>query len=213
MCFNTQPPEGGWLRRWGKSFPTPMFQHTAARRRLDVAIAAGEIGKQFQHTAARRRLARFWRFPYQSSRFQHTAARRRLGRWQRRLDGLCRFNTQPPEGGWRYFCSRVRYGLQFQHTAARRRLGLLPHVLQRLCSFNTQPPEGGWGCTMRPHCWQNCFNTQPPEGGWEHISQHLFEYLTFQHTAARRRLAPKSCGGWGIIIQFQHTAARRRLAT
>ena len=36
LCFNTQPPEGGW------GLPSPvtdfdvMFQHTAARRRLGL---------------------------------------------------------------------------------------------------------------------------------------------------------------------------------
>ena len=34
----------------------------------------------------------------------------------------CRFNTQPPEGGWRIVFVR----------------------LYRIAGFNTQPPEGGW---------------------------------------------------------------------
>ena len=55
------------------------------------------------------------------SMFQHTAARRRLV-----LNGVGRdmtycFNTQPPEGGWKF----GRYRSQTQ------------------TSFNTQPPEGG----------------------------------------------------------------------
>ena len=33
-CFNTQPPEGGWLKPRTTPRPAPMFQHTAARRRL-----------------------------------------------------------------------------------------------------------------------------------------------------------------------------------
>ena len=34
VCFNTQPPEGGWLK-YPRGIPlTNMFQHTAARRRL-----------------------------------------------------------------------------------------------------------------------------------------------------------------------------------
>ena len=35
--FNTQPPEGGWLGTDAICFASSAFQHTAARRRLDVA--------------------------------------------------------------------------------------------------------------------------------------------------------------------------------
>ena len=55
------------------------FQHTAARRRLDVHILELHSNCLFQHTAARRRLAP----PYL------TGGGRDLS-----------FNTQPPEGGW-----------------------------------------------------------------------------------------------------------------
>ena len=34
-CFNTQPPEGGWFAILKQRKLTPLFQHTAARRRLD----------------------------------------------------------------------------------------------------------------------------------------------------------------------------------
>ena len=34
FCFNTQPPEGGWVRLTGLVLLVPEFQHTAARRRL-----------------------------------------------------------------------------------------------------------------------------------------------------------------------------------
>ncbi|WP_410000203.1 hypothetical protein [Neisseria sicca] len=54
------------------------------------------------------------------------------------------------------------------------------------------------------------FNTQPPEGGWFQIPSGARAAITFQHTAARRRLAK-----WSNLIKtvrwFQHTAARRRL--
>ena len=33
-CFNTQPPEGGWLYKCRLKFDFASFQHTAARRRL-----------------------------------------------------------------------------------------------------------------------------------------------------------------------------------
>ena len=55
----------------------------------------------FQHTAARRRLDLFGNVLNKPNRFQHTAARRRLVKWlgYSCLFCLC-FNTQPPEGGW-----------------------------------------------------------------------------------------------------------------
>ena len=77
------------------------FQHTAARRRLRLAIDEhfGKL-KMFQHTAARRRLHRAKQKP--------------------RLDDC--FNTQPPEGGCNANNSGLQYSSKFQHTAARRRL-------------------------------------------------------------------------------------------
>ena len=56
----------------------------------------------------------------------------------------CRFNTQPPKGGWH----------------------LLVVFDWRYSGFNTQPPEGGWFGSKLPDASRCCFNTQPPEGGW-----------------------------------------------
>ena len=56
-----------------------------------------------------------------------------------------RFNTQPPEGGWRPS------------------LWILCRCRNR---FNTQPPEGGWKLIYLMYSYQYSFNTQPPEGGW-----------------------------------------------
>ena len=33
--FNTQPPEGGWLQEMSVDLSAELFQHTAARRRLE----------------------------------------------------------------------------------------------------------------------------------------------------------------------------------
>ena len=59
-------------------------------------------------------------------------------------------------------------------------------------------------------CVHACFNTQPPEGGWIIASKGTLSHETFQHTAARRRLAVSSWNPFGLLL-FQHTAARRRL--
>ena len=56
-----------------------MFQHTAARRRLQTVLERVKMYVEFQHTAARRRLL-----------YLHIAHAVSQG-----------FNTQPPEGGCR----------------------------------------------------------------------------------------------------------------
>ena len=56
----------------------PLFQHTAARRRLVIFWHGVLAVRLFQHTAARRRLGFRQCLPVNLYRFQHTAARRRL---------------------------------------------------------------------------------------------------------------------------------------
>ena len=100
-CFNTQPPEGGWTpsraHRLGKfSFNT---QPPEGGWQIDMAQMVGV--ELFQHTAARRRLGILSRKSTVFCMFQHTAARRRLAGDTEPTDKVKRFNTQPPEGGWR----------------------------------------------------------------------------------------------------------------
>ena len=104
-------------------FKNSGFQHTAARRRLEVVNNMGFLTFLFQHTAARRRLDVSREVKVFLGGFQHTAARRRLAisRTIVRLQ-THGFNTQPPEGGWCLFVYAVIH----------------------IHSFNTQPPEGGW---------------------------------------------------------------------
>ena len=76
--FNTQPPEGGWIFHLLFLLLTPLFQHTAARRRLTAAEKDEKGSLKFQHTAARRRLGNALERVFNGETFQHTAARRRL---------------------------------------------------------------------------------------------------------------------------------------
>ena len=80
-CFNTQPPEGGCLRLNYRSPPHPMFQHTAARRRLRERTAT-TVEPPAVSTHSRPKAAAFRRDwdVVRESEFQHTAARRRLQR-------------------------------------------------------------------------------------------------------------------------------------
>ena len=122
--------------------------------------------KLFQHTAARRRLGGVLEYLRRVKGFQHTAARRRLAR------------PTP---------TRL-IGMKFQHTAARRRLDDSGIDVLQIVSFNTQPPEGGWYFSARFIFRRVGFNTQPPEGGWPCLFSKSLTSITFQHTAARRRL-------------------------
>ena len=54
--FNTQPPEGGCCGRCTKSTVWVEFQHSAARRRLQLLLGKVKTADLFQHSAARRRL-------------------------------------------------------------------------------------------------------------------------------------------------------------
>ena len=108
-----------WIAQY---YPIVMFQHTAARRRLDFHAFFLVRIKRFQHTAARRRLAGLTALLHSATRFQHTAARRRLDdRIPLLINSYC-FNTQPPEGGWATTSAATNATRAFQHTAARRRL-------------------------------------------------------------------------------------------
>ena len=99
QSFNTQPPEGGCMRYahfapshlvsthsrpkaaanpWFTAASKNWFQHTAARRRLQLPNSGVTFNILFQHTAARRRLLMFLIKRKCEPLFQHTAARRRL---------------------------------------------------------------------------------------------------------------------------------------
>ena len=165
------------------------FQHTAARRRLDVSTAS----------------------IFANTLFQHTAARRRLGFVVNMMTFLSCFNTQPPEGGWLGLELSLELSLvvstHSRPKAAGTSIFLISVILigfntqppeggwfrqfgLACCfySFNTQPPEGGWTGEQGKCIFVDCFNTQPPEGGWVMPANVSSKRRQFQHTAARRRL-------------------------
>ena len=55
-CFNTQPPEGGWVNDTKPKFRMKKFQHTAARRRL-VSEVPNFIGSVAVSTHSRPKAA------------------------------------------------------------------------------------------------------------------------------------------------------------
>ena len=78
-----------------------LFQHAAARRRLEHEIGAKKLSYEVS-TRSRPKAAGVleWRFLPVRFQFQHAAARRRLGQSYRHMMPHYSFNTQPPEGGW-----------------------------------------------------------------------------------------------------------------
>ena len=145
---------------------------------------------------------------------------------------MCRFNSQPPEGGWLTRNARILIVFRFQLTAARRRLASAFEIIRHGFCFNSQPPEGGWrgarsagkrryvsthsrpkaaGCPSTPlRRDSGRFNSQPPEGGWPKPKKENYCYDRFNSQPPE--------GGWLTIrnmfiigIWFQLTAARRRL--
>ena len=146
ICFNTQPPEGGWTNKAAWMTSLPLFQHTAARRRLAIRLATTIRHIRFQHTAARRRLDSKMGGSDGNGKFQHTAARRRLAGWT----------------------STANISKPFQHTAARRRLAHDVDDLQCVVRCQTTAPRTRRAVRSSKGANAVSFNTQPPEGGWYH---------------------------------------------
>ena len=148
------------------------------------------VEEMFQHTAARRRLDALRVNCVRNGRFQHTAARRRLGFVRKSSQpSLDCFNTQPPEGGWVPYDPPKFVKAEFQHTAARRRLdnANTADVVVRHVSTHSRPkaagadvaiprvhetvsthsrPKAAGAFQVSQHGRPFSFNTQPPEGGW-----------------------------------------------
>ena len=224
----------GWFKRSCATKCLTLFQHIAARRRLDLHV---------RHERQRRRFNTQppeggWAKPKTSA-----------------APSRC-FNTQPPKGGW--LAVKLELGCSNVSTHSRPKAAGTLRLWNLMAGsrFNTQPPEGGWSIQAerirlqyhvsthsRPkaaglgfrNVWVifqvsthsrpkaagvilfahrlniSCFNTQPPEGGWERLGIVAKDALQFQHTAARRRLG-LACSNGFTYAKFQHTAARRRLA-
>ena len=110
-CFNTQPPEGGWLSQ----IPKWLYRHVSTHSRpkaADLSELLPANRHKFQHTAARRRLigqGSLVRYMIVSTHSRPKAAGERM--CPACMDGRG-FNTQPPEGGCRlhaYQCQTATF--------------------------------------------------------------------------------------------------------
>ena len=189
ICFNTQPPEGGWTNKAAWMSSLPLFQHTAARRRLAIRLATTIRHIRFQHTAARRRLDSKMGGSDGNGKFQHTAARRRLAGWtstaniskpfqhtaaRRRLahdvdDLQCVFRVSThsrPKAAGRYAAAKVQTPSVSTHSRPKA-AGKHCFILHKRFEVSTHSrPKAAGDRPDNPCCTLCSFNTQPPEGGW-----------------------------------------------
>ena len=149
-----------------------LFQHTAARRRLQTVAKAKTAMKRVS-THSRPKAAAF-------------------SRLRRDLATSC-FNTQPPEGGCQAGQSSITHLHTFQHTAARRRLPEADRRTAASAGFNTQPPEGGCPADRAFAASGNVSTHSRPKAA-ANAKYKSASTTKFQHTAARRRLR-SDCNG------------------
>ena len=129
FCFNTQPPEGGWLDSISAQFIHQCFNTQPPEGGWDLPMYSAIVSSSFNTQPPEGG----WRYVKNCRKrvllFQHTAARRRLVPSTQKpvTDDSC-FNTQPPEGGWNF----------------------RPIPDNVIICFNTQPPEGGWSLSQKP---------------------------------------------------------------
>ena len=98
--FNSQPPEGGWI----KVYPARYYESGFNSQPPEGGWVMDGV------------------FTIVVAQFQLTAARRRLGLKAGSDNPVNRFNSQPPEGGWNVPICPISNIASFQLTAARRRL-------------------------------------------------------------------------------------------
>ena len=146
LCFNSQPPEGGWGRG---------AQNPAQGNRFNSQPPEGG---------------------WSSHLICLTIARNRFNSQPPEGGWFCtpecanndkRFNSQPPEGCWD-FINRLGERAQAVSTHSRPKAAgcmIFKNILKAVC-FNSQPPEGGWQTGLGEPASKRRFNSQPPEGGW-----------------------------------------------
>ena len=146
-CFNTQPPEGGWLYILDCAIQQKRVStHSRPKAAGDELKAYIRLSDCFNTQPPEGGWKRVLHSPYRMYRFQHTAARRRLVKHTRKSK---------------------RFTNRFQHTAARRRLVNAAGCASAssFVSTHSRPKAAGWSA-CRAIFNRKSFNTQPPEGGW-----------------------------------------------
>ena len=191
----------------------PLFQHTAARRRLaELQFQPNPINR-FQHTAARRRLAPFFFKTHEWTRVSTHSRPKAAGKscHPRRRSSHVSTHSRPKAAGDPNIKNKKSTAVsthsrpkaagpdmgyeslrgEFQHTAARRRLARSRFWTgrRRQC-FNTQPPEGGW--PNKHHAGRDDIrvstHSRPKAAGYLLTSKTLFYIRVSTHSR------PKAAG-------------------
>ena len=212
--FNTQPPEGGWLKLQfaiGRNYP---FQHTAARRRLVFRFLKPNVHVSFQHTAARRRLVFAASRQGQASDVSTHSRPKAAGMTDDILAMRVMVSTHSrPKAAGRPLVCLVAASYQFQHTAARRRLGAVMRPLDGTAAFQHTAARRRLGSRVLLN-YATAFvstHSRPKAAG-----SKGFEAV--KDVAVSTHSRPKAAGLARLPVlyvssRFQHTAARRRLAS
>ena len=188
LCFNTQPPEGGWQPQ----FP---FSNSAAVSTHSRPKAAGK-----HHEHQYRPLASFNTQPPEggwhiqdyiliyNQTFQHTAARRRL-------DG--------------YLIPNIEQALVSTHSRPKA-AGDFVHLNIRICMVSThsRPKAAGLSAESCHTHWTVSTHSRPKAAG--HTARTYMPRFCVS-THSRPKAAGKTASVSILLIMFQHTAARRRL--
>ena len=100
LCFNTQPPKGGWFRRRVGQYHKFVSTHS----RLKAAGFRRRVGQYHKFVSTHSRLKAAGCFPCTFIFFIQVSTHSRLKAAGQLYRVFCRvvrrFNTQPPKGGW-----------------------------------------------------------------------------------------------------------------
>ena len=123
LRFNTQPPGPKAAGRGQCHDVAWRLVSTHSRPKAAVPVTLSSYSTMpFQHTAARRRLDVLGYLDIRRSLVSTHSRPKAAVEGGIRAEVIESFNTQPPEGGWGILLTLLNTWLKFQHTAARRRL-------------------------------------------------------------------------------------------
>ena len=144
-CFNTQPPEGGWLGGAALSRSEACFNTQPPEGGWAGGGSLGRMGRSFNTQPPE-------------------------GGWLHVVADPDRFavvstHSRPKAAGAAAGYGAPVFGVSTHSRPKAAGRPTRSNLADTLC-FNTQPPEGGWGCGGSVFGLAGSFNTQPPEGGW-----------------------------------------------
>ena len=156
LCFNTQPPEGGWAI-------------------VPILSAVSDVSTHSHPKAAGRRPARA---EWSAACFNTQPPE---GGWicPRAFQAVAAsFNTQPPEGGWVHRTPHRPQQPRFNTQPPEGGWGCLCLIEWPEMGFNTQPPEGGWGNIMAIPITESVFQHTATRRRLEPLSKALLHQVS-----------------------------------